>query len=150
MRREPVICVTYKYKAMKTKTLCFIAFLTVQVLSISIVNAQKSSEKLPMGAIVNNLQIGDITKEELLFAGQISLIESYKDDFSILSFRLTIISADKKPVQLTNSENGNFTDEMISAIKTSSSDDKIYFEFIKCKSREGDARYMGSLVFTLK
>lgn len=66
---------------MKTKTLCFIAFLTVQVLSISIVNAQKSSEKLPMGAIVNNLQIGDITKEELLFAGQISLIESYKDDF---------------------------------------------------------------------
>lgn len=66
---------------MKTKTLCLIAFLTIQVLSISIVNAQNSSEKLPMGAIVNNLQIGDITKEELLFAGQISLIESYKDDF---------------------------------------------------------------------
>lgn len=66
---------------MKTKTLCLIAFLTIQVLSISIVNAQNSSEKLPMGAVVNNLQIGDITKEELLFAGQISLIESYKDDF---------------------------------------------------------------------
>lgn len=135
---------------MKTKTLYLLAFIIIQMSSIPIVKGQNSTEKPPMAASVNNLQIGEVTKEELLGAGKVSLIESYQDDNSILSYRLTIISEAKRPIQLTSGGNGDFTAEMVAAIQSTQSGDKVYFEYIKCKSHKGVVRSLGSLAFKIK
>lgn len=129
----------------------------ILILFSSPVVAQVSKEKTPSNqqSLVNAAQIGlkrggSVSKEELLGSAKLSLISPYDTLFEIASFRITRIRNGESPAEITNENSGEFTEPVKNLIINSVKGDKLYFEYIKCKKRDGTKLSVGALSFILE
>ena len=102
-------------------------------------------------ASVNNKFDGEITKEELLKAGEVSVyMQNFDFDlkFKVVSFNVTgTIDEFEEEV---SSNSSKFTEKQIRFIKLVESGQKLYIENIKAVGPDGAIRKLGTLVFKLK
>ncbi|HNS11905.1 MAG TPA: hypothetical protein PKM97_04775 [Bacteroidia bacterium] len=109
----------------------------------SSINAQDSSKVVNMGqrflVNVGGISEGVISKETLIRAGELRVPKHAEGYYVLASFRLTHVRMmDGTLVEFNPTTDGRLTEEMINEIKQAKNGDKLYFEFIKVKSVEGE------------
>ncbi|NNE55354.1 MAG: hypothetical protein HKN32_05000 [Flavobacteriales bacterium] len=67
----------------------------------------------------------------------------------VMSFTMTIVSSDKQVIQ-HNATGSNLNDRMIEALRSAQAGQKVYFENIKVKEKEGKELTLPNMTFTLK
>ena len=130
-------------------------FLICQILLASLTasfaqtgNKNSTAEQIPNAAKVGEKKSGKVTKQYLLAANKLTLAAPYDSSFQIISFRMTRVS--EGPIEYKNDINGEFTAMMKDLITHADRGDKFYFEYIKCKGKDGTVISMMALSFVIE
>jgi hypothetical protein len=111
-------------------------------------NQNPSPEPLPNAAKVGEKKSGKVSKQYLLAANKLTLAAPYDSTFHVTSFRMTRVS--EGPIEYKNDTNGEFTPMMKDLITHADRGDKFYFEYIKCKGKDGTVISMMALSFVIE
>jgi hypothetical protein len=144
--------------SIKLKAFLIIMLTWVQILpSVNICMAQQSpafknkvESTLAHSARINQKNGGVISRKELEGATGLTLTAPYDSTFQIVSFVLTRVRKGESPVEVKNENGSNLTVEMKELVSKILPGDKLYFEYINCKSNDGTKLKLAALSFVVE
>ena len=138
----------------------FPVFLMLAIMSVSVTctcpakersEVQILQQEAPQPIVVMaGKSTGTMGVNEILGSGGLSLVSPYDTLFVITSFVLTRVRQGETPVELKNGADGRLTPEMKKLIASTRNGDKLYFEYIKCRARDGSIRSLRALSFVVE
>lgn len=101
-------------------------------------------------ATVSGRMEGEISKDDVLRAGGLTLNDSLVDRYKIIHFKLTLICKGKDEESFEQHLNNRFTPLMLDAIRKAQPGCKMYVEYIKLMSADSEYVQLSAMAFRLK